>query len=475
MLFMFAAAAGGSPVDSGAAQEAVLRRLERDGRTDLSVAGVTPVMDGDGAVLLARAYELSPRGYVIVSADDLLPPVVAYSYENDLGGPEGTFGMTDLVRLDLSRRLAETTPGSPEALSNAARWASVTAPAVLEPLEQWPPAGTTPTGGWLEENWTQGAPYNALCPMDLIAGSRSVAGCPAVAMGMILDNLETTNSARFDDDDDYYHNYHEYYWIDDDHVAHGFPSWAELDLLLDVLDAHYLAGTPLTNQDKAALVVASGFACRQVFTASVSGTFGVGQAHDAYLRFGFPECELLVESSDSLFEKLSQNMMDALCAHLAIVDAGWQYGHNVVLDGYNTDEYYHINFGWGGSYNGWYQFPLTGMPYSMNVIEGIVLDIGAGLTGIEEGAQPDGLLGLAPLTNPSTGGVSVILELAAGCEAGVTVHDMSGRLVAVLSDGYLGAGTHQLRWCCDEVPAGVYLVLARGPASAASARVVLVR
>jgi hypothetical protein len=67
-------------------------------------------------------------------------------------------------------------------------------------------------------------------------------------------------------------------------------------------------------------------------------------------------------------------MKDTLPAHLAIVDPSWSSGHNVVVDGYNTDNYYHLNFGWGGSYNGWYLIPQQ-IPYSLTVIEGVVLDI----------------------------------------------------------------------------------------------------
>ena len=46
----------------------------------------------------------------------------------------------------------------------------------------------------------------------------------------------------------------------------------------------------------------------------------------------------------------------------------------MVVDGYNTDDYYHLNFGWGGDYNGWYLSPDE-LPYDLTVIEGIIVDI----------------------------------------------------------------------------------------------------
>lgn len=480
-MLLFAAASFGLAAGIGpdASLSAVEARLDRDGKSSLySVGSFTPVAAGDGT-LLARAFELHPSGYVIVTADDALPPVIAYSYEGSLTGPEGGFGVVDLARMDLEQRLEllESTPVQ-TIERNRELWAACTggAPAALEPLAQWPPEGTTPTGGWLWENWTQGSPYNAYCPMDNIAGARSVAGCPAVAMGMIVDNLETAMSLFFTDADDYYHNYHEYYWIDDDHIAHDFPSWPELNLLVDTLEAHYANGTPLSNSDKAALVAACGFACKQVFTASVSGTFGVGQAYDAYVRFGFWDCELLYESSDSLYEKLSANMMSANCAHLAIVDEGPNYGHNVVLDGYNTDDYYHINFGWGGSYNGWYQFPLTGMPYGMNIIEGVVLNIGVGMTGVEEGpAGADPSVSVEAVVNPSSGSLPLEIRLPEPCEARVEVYDLAGRLAAVPAEGAFTAGVHEVVWHPGTLPSGVYLVRVTGTAGSATTAVTLLR
>jgi hypothetical protein len=83
---------------------------------------------------------------------------------------------------------------------------------------------------------------------------------------------------------------------------------------------------------------------------------------------------LLATSDADLFDRLKQNIKDTLPAHLAVVDESWSTGHNVVVDGYNTDEYYHLNFGWGGSYNGWCLLPEK-IPYELTVIEGVVVDI----------------------------------------------------------------------------------------------------
>ncbi|NCA80916.1 MAG: T9SS type A sorting domain-containing protein, partial [Sphingobacteriia bacterium] len=115
-------------------------------------------------------------------------------------------------------------------------------------------------------------------------------------------------------------------------------------------------------------------AATQVFTSEGSGTFGVNQALAAYYRFGCENSILYTETDEELFPTLISNMQSALPAHFAIVDEAWSSGHNIVVDGYNTDNYFHVNFGWGGTYNGWYLLPDE-MPYGLTVIEGVVVDI----------------------------------------------------------------------------------------------------
>ncbi|RKZ11132.1 hypothetical protein DRQ25_00455 [Candidatus Fermentibacteria bacterium] len=468
------------PVDLIEAENIADARLTRDGRNlSFVITSCITLENSQYESPLAYVFELSPAGYVITSADTDLPPVIAYSYTDNCTDAESERSiLLEMIAMDIELRLSFLDDAPPELLGIHRAWweeYSTGNYALLSDnlLEQWPPAGTTPTEGWLMENWTQGAPYNGYCPMDLIAGSRSVAGCPAVAMASILNFGETTNGTQFSDTDDYYHNYHEYYWIDDDHIAHDFPSWPELNVYLDSLENRYLNHEQLTNSDKAALVYSCGAACKQVYTASVSGTFGVDQAYDAYLKFNFTDCSLLNASSDSLYEKLSANMMTAMPAHLAIVDAvPATVGHNVIVDGYNTDEFYHLNFGWGGAYNGWYQFPLSGMPYGMNIIEGVILDIGEGQQSIEGEAIQDEIpaMFLSCQTNPVSDHLLINLEILQRCEVNVSVYSISGHLLETVANREFYPGFCQLGWVPENTGNGVYILAASGSWGVETAR-----
>ncbi len=257
-------------------------------------------------------------------------------------------------------------------------------------FEQWPPEGTTYTGGWLETNWTQSAPYNNMCPVDLNTGNRSVAGCPATAMAQMINYHRGINGTRFGDADDYYHSYGSgnSYWIDDDYQSRDFPCFDTLNYWLDSLEVSWEYG--LNNPLKAALTFACGVAARQVYSSSVSGTFGLEQAIMAWQRFGFEESRLVYPDDTTLNTLIAENIKAALPVQLGLLVEGGSGGHNVVVDGYNTDEFYHFNFGWGGSANGWYTLPPTSIPYNLTIIEGAVADVKSALyTGVPGDRNPE--------------------------------------------------------------------------------------
>ena len=243
------------------------------------------------------------------------------------------------------------------------------------------PEAATPTlraDGLLHSHWTQNFPYNQLCPRDPVNGNAySVAGCPAIAMGQIINYLRTTQDTRFTDDDDYNHYYAgRNYVIDDDWASLKFPSFPMLNEMLDSIDAAYERGEELSDELAAALVFACGTACTQVYTSESSGTFYVDQAFEAYQRFGFTDCVLFREPDSLMYATLISNLQAGYPAHLAVENPAGTVGHNVVVDGYReSDGKFHINFGYGGSLDNWYDIPDPNFYYGMTKVEGIILDI----------------------------------------------------------------------------------------------------
>jgi hypothetical protein len=318
----------------------------------------------------AYVFRMAPQGYIVAGGSDELPPVLAWSMQNSFAAGDGDL-LAELLEADIALRLEHMDAAAREGNRNL--WRNLNPN--RDDFQQWPPEGSTVTGGWIETQWTQNSPYNDLCPIDPVSEQRSVAGCPAVAMAQIVNYYQTINGTAFTDADDYYHSYAgRNFWIDNDHALHGFPSWPQLNGYLADMMQHYKYGQDQTPTDMAALVYACGVAMEQVYSSAGSGTFAVAQAFAGFQRFGFQGMELLTDAAPDLYDRMAQNMMDAQPVHLAVVTPAWDAGHNVVVDGYNTGGFFHLNFGWGGPYSGWYLLPDQ-IPYNLSVIEGAIVDI----------------------------------------------------------------------------------------------------
>lgn len=304
---------------------------------------------------LAYVYHLEPRGYLVVSAQEQLTPLMAYSLDADFHGENNL--LQDLLIADLSQRYAY------QDVRNIQAWQNI---------ENNPPL--LRNDYLLSSNWNQTYPWNALCPMDPVSNSRSIAGCPAIAMGQIVNYLQALNGTRLNDTDDYYHSYSgRNYMIDDDYETLDFPSFPRLNTYLDQINQAFKYQIELSDTLEAALVFACGTALTQVYSSQASGTFAVDQAFEAYQRFGFDHAALLGPEASDLFSRMQDNLAEGIPVHLAVVTPAWDAGHNVVVDGY-SEEMYHLNFGWGGQYNGWYNLP-DGIPYGLTVVEGAVVDL----------------------------------------------------------------------------------------------------
>ena len=145
---------------------------------------------------------------------------------------------------------------------------------------------------------------------------------------------------------------------------------------LDSIDAIFQRGEELSDELAAALVFACGTACTQVYTAEGSGTFYVDQAFKAYQRFGFTDCTLFREPDSLMYATLISNLQAGYPAHLAVENPAGTVGHNVVVDGYReSDGKFHINFGYGGTLDNWYDIPDPNFYYGMTKVEGIILNI----------------------------------------------------------------------------------------------------
>ena len=330
--------------------------------------------------VLAYLFKFEPTGFIIVSHLPQLPSVLAYSFINDANSTQEPYDVfIEFIKKDITSRLSyqsSSTTKKPKHITPL--WKQNTEPYQLytlkKPDQQWPPEGSTKTNGWIETTWHQNKPYKNFCPMDYTTNKRSIAGCPSIAMAQILNYHQSINSISFSDHDDYVHEFKETYIIDDDFDSYDFPSFPQLNHYLHQLTQRFDQQQPLTDDDKAALTFACGVAAKQVYSSSVSGTYGVDQAFQAYQKFNCTDARLLQNDTQSLYNEVIEDIKQAQPVHLAVVDSTWQTGHNLIIDGYNTNGYFHLNFGFGGQYDGWYEIPDE-IPFQLTILEGVIVDI----------------------------------------------------------------------------------------------------
>jgi len=318
-------------------------------------------------------YHLNPTGFVLIAQDSDLEPVLGYSFSNSFASESGEKGIINFWLNHYQQEMLSNLSSNITEVNNKL-WEE--GYSQKDRFQQWPEEGSTTTGGWVVTNWTQSPPYNNMCPLDPENGNRSIAGCPSIAMGQILNFHREINNTQFSNSDDYrqYSSGITNCYIDDDAEECDFPAFPELNTYLAAIENLYNGEDQPDDQMKSALVFACGVAIKQSYSSSVSGNYYDQQVVNAYRRFGFSNSSLLWETSPCLYERIAENVKTALPSQICVVQPAGG-GHQIVIDGYNTDEEYHFNFGWGGQSNGWYSFPLSGMPLQLNIFNSIVLDI----------------------------------------------------------------------------------------------------
>jgi hypothetical protein len=353
----------------------------RAAAADRSPAGLREVRDDDGTVL-AYVTDLEPRGFIALSADTDIAPVIAYSFQASFPTSGDTKNpLYRLLRADLKLR-AKSLADHPELKSaeTARLWdllaCGQTEDANDVPFQQWPPEGTTSTGGWLETAWGQDEPFNAFCPLDPSDNLRSYVGCVATAFAQLV-HYHRLCDISFTQADSY--ALRSGVDIDADSELYDFPSFAELNGHLNTVRTKYAQGVDLDDADMAAVSAACGMAVKMNYSSDGSGasTYRVQEA--LVDRFGYHSADMFGGLTHTGLVALQENVINGLPALLSFSPPDGWGGHVIVCDGYNTKGEFHLNFGWGTQYpqaitEVWYLLPQAYL-YRDCVITECVLNV----------------------------------------------------------------------------------------------------
>ena len=342
-------------------------------------------MNNENDKTLSYVFQLNPNGFIAVSSNTDIYPVIGYSFLNNfsvLDIPQNTG--YQYLKNDMRLRL-EAIPFTANDVKQAnqnmwCEYLNGSYEITRNRNNIYPTPGYSPTEGWMDTQWHQTTPYNNFCPLDPETMQRSMVGCGATALAQILNYHKYIGDVNFDDSDDYVSSESSpSFVIDDDFYLYDFPSFSELNPYLDELKIAYEIYEFPTDDMVAALNVASGIVYEIQYSSGGSALIGYPSLLSlVYMQeFDYISSEYRDASLPDFYNILCLDMMEARPAYLRIVGPS-VLGHLINCDGYNgNDDTYHLNMGWGGSSDGWYILPEE-MPAGYSVISWGALNIEGG-------------------------------------------------------------------------------------------------
>lgn len=376
LLLMMSLASFAGPRSFQQAKEIALRQAAQLGismdETSSAKAKSKRVKSVSGEV---PAYYVFPngegKGFTVVSGDDRLPEVVGYS-------DKGTYDEKNLPSnyVGFMKAYEEMVGQLDNGDSRAS--ASIAEAKALRSSGYQQPA-VAPLLGNIQ--WNQMIPYNNMCPM-YNSTNRSVTGCVATAMAQVMMYYKYPKTLQTDIPA---------YVSRTNHLSIPQINKGE-SYDWDNMLPQYASYEPLNYTDAQAAAVAKllyhcGAACEMDYGSS-SGANVTPAILSTY--FGY-DSDLMQDLNRDVFTlaEWSQIMDKELSARRPILYSGRSSGggHEFVCDGTDGNGLYHINWGWGGYQDGYFDVTI------LNPDKG-----GAG-----SGSAPDGynqycsmIVGIAP-------------------------------------------------------------------------------
>jgi hypothetical protein len=304
---------------------------------------------------VAYVFHFKPRGYMIVSAEDYLPPIKMYSLKNNFGKegkPLEDFIFNQYLEIINKVNASVIDPETYFMEKNRRDFRLLTRK--LHPL-QMPMVSAAALDVEVEEvqpllatTWYQREPYNLKCP--IINNQRSVTGCVATAFAQVMKYHEYPDSGQGSWS---YHTYthnvevstsfnHPYYW---DRMLNNYPTPD--------------SGSVEQREAISQLMFDVGVSLSMDYSPDGSGASSTTAVITFPIFFKYSKDIIYVSRlgrDDAEWFDLAKTYVDrGLPVAFAIYRE--EMGHMVVIDGYRISSgstTFHINMGWGGSWDGYY-------------------------------------------------------------------------------------------------------------------------
>ena len=309
---------------------------------------------GDSTVLI-HVVKIHPKGFLLISPYTNGNPIIGYSFHSNWNGNiSKKHPLYTLLMLNRNKRRDNHSQSYPlDYPTNSFESKSDLNTDDYDISQVFSfPEYYTETGGWVETTWKQSAPCNDFCPMDTSVDKRSMVGCVALALAQIVNfhkylGLLGTYPYLTEENYRYTDNFSQRINIDEDSLLFKFPNFLTLNSYLNKIGMKYMSGNnELTDQEKAALC----FACGIVLKMNYSWKNGSGLydyqsiARPIVEKLGYANADFY-GYDDEFKNQLIENILNGLPAIVIIKLPDTK--HAIIADGYSTDGYIHLNFGWG--------------------------------------------------------------------------------------------------------------------------------
>lgn len=287
-------------------------------------------------------FNIDGGGFIIIAGEDRATQVLGYSDKGRLDFnnlPVNLKEMLDSYRMEI------------EYLQKDTKGDLIAAPK--------PQSGGS-VGPLLTTTWGQEMPYFLQCPKQ--SGEYCVVGCVATAMAQVMYYWKYPTSC------DAISSYYDYWGYG--RVPGLQATTFEYDKMLDTYCEWDWANSELVQldyTDEQAQAVAKlsrycGQAVYMSYSPDGSGAYTDDQYDAMVNTFGYKSSAELVSKSsywgsgytNDEWSQMLNNEFDAGRPVLYSADDPSEGGHAFILDGYNSDGLYHVNWGWYGTGDGYY-------------------------------------------------------------------------------------------------------------------------
>lgn len=307
-------------------------------------------------------FTFKPKGWVIVSHDDTVKPILGYNLEQKIDltkkvPKEIESWLNSISQVPTVEQIIEHHKHNGfQSSENSFKkeWEELVKPHSLFT----PNLSSTIVAPLEDAKWDQGKYYNQKCPKDSDGPDGHVyVGCVATAMGQIM----------------YYHKWpknaqgnHSYYHDTYGTISANFKTSYDWSAMANQLYNY--------NNSVAKLLYHAGVAVDMDYSADGSGAYPskIAPALQKYFKYTTSGLKGKNNYSDSQWNRLLQKDLNNK-QPILYVGYSSSGGHAFNIDGYKRDNssyYYHFNWGWSGYFNGWFTLSSQYYPYyQMAVME----------------------------------------------------------------------------------------------------------